>query len=108
MRLINADELKADLHKWFPQASLEGIEAKTLFAQILADIDNAPTVDTNEPTLNESIAFHNGYELGKSERPQGDNKEALFVLNHLFYDCDNMTHKEYDILREAIMKGGAE
>lgn len=36
------------------------------------------------------------------ERPQGDNKEALFVLNHLFYDCDNMTQKEYDILLEAI------
>lgn len=45
MRTINADELKANLHKWFPQYTLEGIEAKTLFAQILADIDNAPTVE---------------------------------------------------------------
>lgn len=45
MRLIDADALKEDLTKWFPQFTLEGIEPKTLFAQIMRDIDNAPTVD---------------------------------------------------------------
>lgn len=46
----------------------------------------------------------NGQDDGKS---QDYNKEALFVLKRLFYDCDNMTPKEYDILYKAIMKGGA-
>lgn len=45
MRLIDADALKEDLTKWFPQFTLEGIEPKTLFAQIMRDIDNAPTVN---------------------------------------------------------------
>lgn len=35
---------------------------------------NAPAVEDNEPTLNESIAFNNGYELGKSERLKGGAK----------------------------------
>lgn len=44
MRLIDADALKEDLKKWFPKFTLDGIEAKTLFNQILHDIDNAPTI----------------------------------------------------------------
>lgn len=64
MRTINADELKANLHKWFPQASLEGIEAKTLFAQILADIDNTPTV---YPICEDKACKYRA-----NERPQGE------------------------------------
>lgn len=45
MRLIDADALKEDLIKFFPSEVLEGIEPKTLFAQIMHDIDNAPTVE---------------------------------------------------------------
>ena len=43
MRLIDADNLKSELTKWFPMASLDGIESRTLFAQIMQDIDNTPT-----------------------------------------------------------------
>lgn len=46
VRLIDANALKEDLEKWFPKFTLEGIEPKTLFNQILHDIDNAPTVKT--------------------------------------------------------------
>lgn len=45
MRAIDADELKENLKKWFPKFTLDGIEAKTLFNQILHDIDNAPTIE---------------------------------------------------------------
>lgn len=44
VRLINANGLTADLKKYYPDSVLEGIEPKTLFNQILHDIDNAPTV----------------------------------------------------------------
>ena len=44
MRLIDAETLKSDLRQYFPEDSLNGIEPKTLFAQILHDIDNAPTI----------------------------------------------------------------
>ena len=66
-------------------------------------IDNAPTVCGNNPKWCE-----NCISKGKcaSTRPQGNNKEALFVLNHLFYDCDKMTQKEYDVLLKAIKRGG--
>ena len=43
--LISRQALREDLRKFFPAEVLEGIEPKTLFAQIMHDIDNAPTVD---------------------------------------------------------------
>lgn len=45
MRAIDADELIRELKKWFSKFTLDGIEAKTLFNQILHDIDNAPTIE---------------------------------------------------------------
>lgn len=45
MRLGDLNALKEDLRRFFPTEVLEGIEPKTLFAQILHDIDNAPTVN---------------------------------------------------------------
>lgn len=45
IRPIDANALKNDLITFFPDKCLEGITAKTLFKQILTDIDNAPTVD---------------------------------------------------------------
>ena len=48
MRCIDSEELKENLTKWFPQFTLEGIEAKILFKQILHDIDNAPTVNERQ------------------------------------------------------------
>lgn len=65
MRLIDADALKDDLTKWFPQFTLEGIEPKTLFAQIMRDIDNAPTVET--PTIYE----FKGCDNCELDRPKG-------------------------------------
>ena len=43
-RLIDANKLKADLQLYFNQAILQGLTAETVFMQILADIDNAPTI----------------------------------------------------------------
>lgn len=43
-RLIDANELRADLQLFFNEAILKGITVETLFMQILADIDNAPTI----------------------------------------------------------------
>lgn len=42
--LISREDLKNDLITFFPDKCLEGITAKTLFKQILTDINNAPTV----------------------------------------------------------------
>ena len=44
MRLIDADELKEDLRRYFTDGVLDGISARLAFNQILHDIDNAPTV----------------------------------------------------------------
>lgn len=41
--LISREALREDLRRFFPAEALEGIEPKTLFAQIMHDIDNAPT-----------------------------------------------------------------
>ena len=78
-------------------------------------IDNAPTVKLTETEIQEVLnkrdmtAVTNDYLIAlHGARPQGNNKEALFVLNHLFYDCDKMTPNEYDVLLKAIKKGGAE
>lgn len=43
--LISRNKLKEDLIKFFPTDCLDGIESKTLFNQILHDIDNEPTVE---------------------------------------------------------------
>lgn len=43
--LISREALKKDLITFFPDSCLDGITAKTLFKQILTDIDNAPAVD---------------------------------------------------------------
>ena len=44
---ISREALREDLRRFFPTEVLEGIEPKTLFAQIMHDIDNAETVVTN-------------------------------------------------------------
>ena len=74
MRLIDADALKEDLRRFFPVEVLEGIEPKTLFAQIMHDIDNAPTIETKEcPYSCEKCAKKMICELGKEMgRPQGE------------------------------------
>lgn len=43
--LISRSALREDLRSFFPSEVLEGIEPKTLFAQIMHDIDNVPTVE---------------------------------------------------------------
>lgn len=48
--LISREALREDLRRFFPTEVLEGIEPKTLFAQIMHDIDNAPTI---EPKLSD-------------------------------------------------------
>ena len=57
--LISREALREDLRRFFPTEVLEGIDPKTLFAQIMHDIDNAPTVEVDEMTqgipLNDAI-----------------------------------------------------
>ena len=48
-RLINANGLKADLQLSFNEAVLQDITPETMMMQILADIDNAPTILGGEP-----------------------------------------------------------
>lgn len=43
-RLIDANKFKADLQLYFNQAILQGLTVETAFMQILADLDNAPTI----------------------------------------------------------------
>lgn len=64
--LISREALREDLRSFFPSEVLEGIEPKTLFAQIMHDIDNAPTVEMPN--------WYKVYEDVKStfERPQGE------------------------------------
>ena len=115
MRLGDLDALKEDLRRFFPTEVLEGIEPKTLFAQILHDIDNAPTVNL------EKTSFMRGYNYGCDdgkrfyERPQGEwvsvserlpeiNVDVIvtdiettgtysaYYLGDGFWECDNGTH----------------
>ena len=86
MRLIDANALKEDLEKWFPKFTLEGIEPKTLFNQILHDIDNAPTVKTY-------CYFCGQTEHGKiEERTQGEWNRIDYPLkakrNVIIYTCN--------------------
>lgn len=46
--LISRKALREDLRRFFPAEVLEGIEPKTLFAQIMHDIDNAPAFDLDD------------------------------------------------------------
>ena len=91
-RLIDADALKNDLITFFPDKCLEGITTKTLFKQILTDIDNAPTVEENEkPFVTEcrNTAIEKGLplyflyyeETGAFEVYKTDTKE-LFEKRH--------------------------
>lgn len=72
--LISREALKEDLIKFFPIDCLEGIESKTLFNQILTDINNAPTVDTTCPHCDSGYAqgYSDGYLKGIEERPTGE------------------------------------
>ena len=61
--LISREALREDFRRFFPTEALEGIEPKTLFAQIMHDIDNAPAVEY--PFYQE--AYQTGYEEGYSQ-----------------------------------------
>ena len=70
--LISREALREDLRRFFPAEVLEGIEPKTLFAQIMHDIDNAPTVEI--PTeLCKGCRFLKDCETCEEKlRPQGE------------------------------------
>ena len=85
--LIDREVLKEDLRRFFPTEVLEGIEPKTLFAQIMHDIDNAPTalfpltVKINDNVTDEDIEtlkrLMEDYkpQVVNIERPQGEYTE---------------------------------
>lgn len=110
MRLIDADELIKDLTKWFPQFTLEGIEAKTLFNQILHDIDNAPTVDRQAINAEWLKA---GIEYAETHRPQGECEKCDFrKFTETFIDgvVDVMNKNGITSIEQLseILKGGSE
>ena len=72
--LISREALKNDLITFFPDKCLEGITAKTLFKQILTDIDNAPTVDLSAKWAEaHSTGYDVGYTKGLEDaRPKGE------------------------------------
>lgn len=57
--LISREALREDLRRFFPTEVLEGIDPKTLFAQIMHDIDNAPAISPYKAIHNE---LHKGEE----------------------------------------------
>ena len=93
MRLIDADELKENLKKWFPKFTLDGIEDKTLFNQILHDIDNAPTIPQT------IVTEFNGCDNCELERPKGNwikwNFKTFGPMGDWEYKCDRC-EKVYD------------
>lgn len=72
--LISREALKNDLITFFPDRCLEGITTKTLFKQILTDIDNAPTVDLSAKWAEaHSTGYDVGYTKGLEDaRPKGE------------------------------------
>lgn len=124
--LISREALKEDLIKFFPIDCLEGIESKTLFNQILTDINNAPTVDTTCPHCNSGYAqgYSDGYLKGIEERPQGEWIEfarwvAKEVLDNYFEEssgafaeiaCRKLVKLGLVEINDNVykMKGGAE
>lgn len=73
--LISRSDLREDLRRFFPTEVLEGIDTKTLFAQIMHDIDNAPTVE---------LCY---------QRPQGEwikwNFKTFGAMGDWEYKCSN-------------------
>lgn len=124
--LISREALKEDLIKFFPIDCLEGIESKTLFNQILTDINNAPTVDTTCPHCDSGYAqgYSDGYLKGIEERPQGEWIEfarwvAKEVLDNYFEEssgafaeiaCRKLVKLGLVEINDNVykMKGGAE
>ena len=111
IRLIDANALKEDLKKWFPKFTLDGIEAKTLFNQILHDIDNAPTVSLQDIYQEGHYDGHlEGYTKAINEkRPQGE----WIDYSNTFYkcpDCGYLLEKCCPQCQNKVIlpKGGAE
>ena len=115
MRLIDADALKNDLITFFPDKCLEGITAKTLFRQILTDIDNAPTVELEKAKVGEIVkAYTKGFDTGvETVRTKG---EWAFDEKGNFYcdQCKKYPHDQYATTDfcphcgACMQKGGAE
>jgi len=91
VRLIDADALKKDLVKWFPESALGGIEAKTLFKQVLHDIDNAPTVNYITDNCGDRCEF---------ERPQGEwikiTREGIVPVEYVCSCCGRKINVDYE------------
>lgn len=121
MRPIDADALREDLRRFFPVEGLEGIEPKTLFVQIMHDIDNSPTVEeTEKPCITEcrNKAIKEGLplyfiyyeETGVLEIYKTDTKE-LFEKRHCVkhmpaYEFQQLAIRYLD--EYSDWKGGAE
>ena len=109
--LISREALREDLRRFFPTEVLEGIDPKTLFAQIMHDIDNAPTVFayTEDDMCQATV---DGYDVAKMqfERPQGKwNYIQAGMCVCPFCGADpHKVYKNFCPNCGAKMKGGAE
>lgn len=83
--LISREALRNDLITFFPDKCLEGITAKTLFKQILTDIDNAPTVtpDKIQAIMSDYLVYR-----CEPQRPQGEWIFRKGVTCGGYYKCN--------------------
>ena len=82
--LISREALKEDLTRFFPTEILEGIEPKTLFAQIMQDIDNTPTVD----------AYSKGFYDG---RACAESASGIWKYKEYYYYCSNCGNEALEL-----------
>lgn len=93
MRLIDADDFRADIMNLWDYNSVNGITAETVLKQVLHDLDNAPTVPLPD--------FKEGYKQairdGKTNfsRPQGEwvpvserlpNSNGCYIVTRIIED----------------------
>ena len=85
MRLIDADALKEALNYIYDCAYIDSKSKEGIASDIIAIIDNAPTV---EIPCNQ-IIWEQGYECGMNERPQGEWIKWNFKTFGAFGDWEN-------------------
>ena len=115
MRLGDLDALKEDLRRFFPDEVLEGIEPKTIFNQIMHDIDNAPTIPLPD--------FKEGYKQaildGKTNftRPQDEwipvserlpEESGVYIVTEKIFAIDDRNHRgKFKVETECVeFQGG--
>lgn len=110
-RLIDAEELKATLKQWFPPFTLEGLEAKTLFKQIIHDIDNAPAVEPSQNAEHDALQYSKGYQAGflEAKKLHGETEGEWITVKYAREDLNDPQKSKLDFVKcpfcETIHQG---